>query len=680
VKTHSPRLSTAVTSRDGRIVATVWRPIVFVLALRSCVALGQPCPSLELPSAAQVTQTGSTAGSTVLSFHFVAPSTGIYSIFVEPDTSSSCELSMSVRADSCDGPEIEERNFGGYSGNVWVPLEAGSGVVMLLTDGCPQPNPSRKFTLFINLVFEGRSVTSDFALPFHTFDFLQFSPDGGMAEVGYRGDFTGRQAILKLVYRTRHGTESWTEQVVAEKTVTATWAKPSSEVYDGWANWGGGIALLLYDPSGAPHVLLPGGSLLGSLSHWTSDGTNWRCVDSNCFIFTPDGEPDLDTSGLAAAFDQSGTLQVVTREYDLQHGTLGLDGWQWEVIDDELKHYGVFDPGPLDLYIEVPPRTLSLAIAPNGTAHVTYTREGYDLTCPSEDVCSPFSELRYATNESGSWVSEVVVSPPDRSGDGALGASIAIDSGGNPAIASIYVERAATGSAQYSNLRYYQRQLDGTWIYQIVADRADGYVGSDGSKFTGITPYLRFDGYGQPHILFSDLASSHFPGIGAVEFRGQIRHAYLDGKRWKLQTFYPQRNPLQLEMLDIGFALSPIEIAFTGTEVQNTLDHGAIVGSTFKVVDGVVPCPGGACGPTYTPSPVAAVSDTPAPTPTLGPCVGDCSHNGSVTVDELIRGVDIALGNLTLDQCPSFDCSEKGNVTIDCLVKAVNAALIGCSG
>lgn len=62
----------------------------------------------------------------------------------------------------------------------------------------------------------------------------------------------------------------------------------------------------------------------------------------------------------------------------------------------------------------------------------------------------------------------------------------------------------------------------------------------------------------------------------------------------------------------------------------------------------------------------------------LTACTGDCDGSGSVTVDELVRGVGIALGNLALDTCPIFDCNGSAQVTVDCLVRAVTAALDGC--
>ena len=80
--------------------------------------------------------------------------------------------------------------------------------------------------------------------------------------------------------------------------------------------------------------------------------------------------------------------------------------------------------------------------------------------------------------------------------------------------------------------------------------------------------------------------------------------------------------------------------------------------------------------PTITPTP------TPTPTPTATetpvPCVGDCSTDGRVTIDELIKGINIALGFAVLGDCPTFDCNGDGEVTIDCLIKAVNATLRGC--
>ena len=64
--------------------------------------------------------------------------------------------------------------------------------------------------------------------------------------------------------------------------------------------------------------------------------------------------------------------------------------------------------------------------------------------------------------------------------------------------------------------------------------------------------------------------------------------------------------------------------------------------------------------------------------PAANPCVGDCDDERQVTIDELVRGVNIALGAFPLSECPSFDCNDTGAVDISCLVRAVNNALSGC--
>ena len=60
-------------------------------------------------------------------------------------------------------------------------------------------------------------------------------------------------------------------------------------------------------------------------------------------------------------------------------------------------------------------------------------------------------------------------------------------------------------------------------------------------------------------------------------------------------------------------------------------------------------------------------------------CAGDCDGDGRVTVDELIRGVTIALGLTAADACPQYDCSSRGCVAIEVVIRAVRNALYGCS-
>lgn len=60
------------------------------------------------------------------------------------------------------------------------------------------------------------------------------------------------------------------------------------------------------------------------------------------------------------------------------------------------------------------------------------------------------------------------------------------------------------------------------------------------------------------------------------------------------------------------------------------------------------------------------------------PCPGDCDAGGAVTVDELVRGVGIALGTTGIESCATLDSDGDGAVGIDELITAVRAALDGC--
>ena len=59
-------------------------------------------------------------------------------------------------------------------------------------------------------------------------------------------------------------------------------------------------------------------------------------------------------------------------------------------------------------------------------------------------------------------------------------------------------------------------------------------------------------------------------------------------------------------------------------------------------------------------------------------CVGDCSGDDEVAINELIVGVGIALGSDPVSACRSLDANDDGTVSIGELVSGVNNALSGC--
>ena len=60
-------------------------------------------------------------------------------------------------------------------------------------------------------------------------------------------------------------------------------------------------------------------------------------------------------------------------------------------------------------------------------------------------------------------------------------------------------------------------------------------------------------------------------------------------------------------------------------------------------------------------------------------CAGDCNDDRSVSINELILGVNIVLGNRSVDACPAFDRDGGAGVGISDLVAAVVAAEVDSS-
>ena len=63
----------------------------------------------------------------------------------------------------------------------------------------------------------------------------------------------------------------------------------------------------------------------------------------------------------------------------------------------------------------------------------------------------------------------------------------------------------------------------------------------------------------------------------------------------------------------------------------------------------------------------------------VGACVGDCDGGGSVTIDELITLVNIALGNAQPSAC-QHGVPSGAEVNVALIIQAVNNALNGCGG
>ena len=59
-------------------------------------------------------------------------------------------------------------------------------------------------------------------------------------------------------------------------------------------------------------------------------------------------------------------------------------------------------------------------------------------------------------------------------------------------------------------------------------------------------------------------------------------------------------------------------------------------------------------------------------------CAGDCNGDGTVTVNEVIKGVDIAQDLASVSSCLAMDTNHDGQITVDELITALNRVLTFC--
>lgn len=66
------------------------------------------------------------------------------------------------------------------------------------------------------------------------------------------------------------------------------------------------------------------------------------------------------------------------------------------------------------------------------------------------------------------------------------------------------------------------------------------------------------------------------------------------------------------------------------------------------------------------------------PCPDLLPCTADCDGDRTVNVAELVLATRVALGSASRDSCAMADQTGDGSVTVEEVVRGVQRALSGC--
>lgn len=459
---------------------------------------------------------------------------------------------------------------------------------------------------------EDRLTPAGSVIPAGQFDWTQYSPTGELAQLVWEGQ--------NLVYRGRANSQ-WFDEPVATAT---TFTQPQYDTRD-QVEKASRSAQLVFTADGVAHVfyldpawVYQSNAYQTVIRHYDRTASGWRLLESI-------SAPWLSTWGpntLVAEAGANNSIHLMFAEtYQpatgvgsqgtgiLWYATNKTGAWTFDKIADtaDLKLDVWFTGG------RWAPRFLSMAIDGANNAHVTYTPQFYIEGAFSK----VYSELRYATNASGSWQSQVVASPPDGTGDAGLGASIAIGPDGKPAIASYFVDRYATGSPLKSELQYHTPDGNGGWTTQTVVNTPDGYVAGDGPNFTGFAPQLYFDKSGRANIVFSDEAGQHNPVTFANQVAGQLRLATRSGGKWTAQTIYRQTDPLTNQLFYPVAATFNGQTTFAGLRAVSQLDGNNNPTSTdFAVLDFNAPS-GSAPAPTPVPTPTPTAAPAPAPTPVV---------------------------------------------------------------
>ena len=130
---------------------------------------------------------------------------------------------------------------------------------------------------------------------------------------------------------------------------------------------------------------------------------------------------------------------------------------------------------------------------------------------------------------------------------------------------------------------------------------------------------------------------------------------------------------------NLSFRLTTTSPQYSASQVRSfTLTNGDVPATQTP---SPTPTPRPTDPPTATATHTEMPTATRTPTSTVPPndtCDGDCNGDGVVSIAELIRGVNIALGRASLDECPAFDINGDGVVSVGELISAVRDALEGC--
>ncbi|UCE23917.1 MAG: T9SS type A sorting domain-containing protein [Candidatus Zixiibacteriota bacterium] len=323
--------------------------------------------------------------------------------------------------------------------------------------------------------------------------------------------------------------------VLRYRTISPDGSKTTDSVTTGWRLE---KSVLLYDAQDEPHIFVARSDDLDQVIDHYFKGNDDRWRSETIIHFNSEGGKFIYELSADTGPDQSFHLLILkTRSNvdsddfmdawinsNLYHLTNASGSWEKELVN----HYDM--PYTYDMCIKTSIRQ-DMKVDADGFVHVVF---GVQISDPSH--------LMYATNKTGTWEIETALTnfygPVD---DAGWFPSLCLDNDGVPHIACVYLNRVLTHSVMFTKLLLLKRLGPGNWDREVVAEYDDGYYGADGRDYTGALCHLVFDSDNTPHVIFSDIAATHWDWQRLNV--GNIRYGvYRDGN-WELTTIYRQPLP-----------------------------------------------------------------------------------------------------------------------------------------
>jgi hypothetical protein len=185
-------------------------------------------------------------------------------------------------------------------------------------------------------------------------------------------------------------------------------------------------------------------------------------------------------------------------------------------------------------------------------------------------------------------------------------------------------------------------------------------------------------------IIWNSHAFNHTDEDAKLEAWINLHFAGPDEQRFPLRGIFEADPPILFKMTVPPFTAEEVCQVYTlprHAKLFELTSHMHQRGKRFRIFSGNWECNGGpndgqACSP-FGPDEEYQTTDLCAGRPCQArrpPKAGDCDRNLRISIDELLRGVNIVLGTATVDECPRFDMDEDGVVAITDLIAAVASA------